>query len=485
MNKHLPERPDLEHLKDEAKALLQSLRNGDSDALARAGGTQSDYRLADAQRILAREYGHASWAKLKQHVEGAKDRRMAFFQALRGGDRTTVARILDQEPSLVRARDEGAFGAAVITIAAERDDLPLIDLVLDRGADIDARSDWWAGSFGALDLAGESTSAYLLKKGAKITAHAAARLGHADQLREMIRKDPDVVFERGGDGQYPLHFSKTPEIVDLLVDAGSVLDARDLDHVSTAAQFRIQDPDVCKRLLERGASPDVYMAVMLEDAPLLEALIVADPKCLFRTPMDLGNPMIPQAPGFPVYTYNIGLGRPFQIAAHYDKRLAMEVIDSHSSPALRLLAACWMNDSAKAHRLASHVGDLSTRDASLLAEAAWDRRTDSIKLMLELGFNPDAAGIHRSTPLDRAAFHGFDDVIEAVLPYNPSLTVENEFGGTPLRACVYGSIHSWRKDGNFPRSVELLLEAGSPRPTKLHGSPDVNHILERYGISTS
>jgi len=192
--------------------------------------------------------------------------------------------------------------------------------------------------------------------------------------------------------------------------------------------------------------------------------------------------MIPEAPGMPIYTYNIGLGRPFQTAHDHGKAAASRAIDGRSSPSQQLLSACWRADRDTAKGLADEVRNLSPQDMAILAEAAWGRRLEAVSLMLELGFDPNATGVHHSSPLDRAAFHGFDDVIETVLRYAPSLTIENEFGGTPLTACVYGSLHSWRKDGDFPRSVELLLAAGAPRPEKLRGSPEVNAVLSKHGI---
>ena len=60
MSRNLPDRPNLEFLKKEAKALLESMQRGDSTA-----------QLADAQHALARDYGFASWPKLKLHVESA------------------------------------------------------------------------------------------------------------------------------------------------------------------------------------------------------------------------------------------------------------------------------------------------------------------------------------------------------------------------------------------------------------------------------
>jgi hypothetical protein len=58
MSAELPERPNLDHLKKQAKDRLITLRQ-------RAPGA----RLADAQHALAREYGFVSWAALKAHVE--------------------------------------------------------------------------------------------------------------------------------------------------------------------------------------------------------------------------------------------------------------------------------------------------------------------------------------------------------------------------------------------------------------------------------
>jgi hypothetical protein len=58
MSRQLPSHPNLEHLKKQAKELLRELQPRDP-AL----------KLADAQHAIAREYGFASWPKLKAHVE--------------------------------------------------------------------------------------------------------------------------------------------------------------------------------------------------------------------------------------------------------------------------------------------------------------------------------------------------------------------------------------------------------------------------------
>ena len=58
MSRELPDRPNLEYLKNQAKDRLKDLRLADANV-----------QLADAQHRVAREYGFASWPKLKAHVE--------------------------------------------------------------------------------------------------------------------------------------------------------------------------------------------------------------------------------------------------------------------------------------------------------------------------------------------------------------------------------------------------------------------------------
>ena len=87
----LPERPNLRHLKDEAKALL------------RAGGAAS---LSIAQFEIARLYGFTSWPKLMAHVESveASLREVAELkQAIDANDLERVKALMTRNPALHRA----------------------------------------------------------------------------------------------------------------------------------------------------------------------------------------------------------------------------------------------------------------------------------------------------------------------------------------------------------------------------------------------
>ncbi len=80
-SQHLPERPNLEQLKKQAKSLLRAARTKDPAALARfefvpslsrkspARFSTVELALHDAQFVIAREHGFKSWNELREHVE--------------------------------------------------------------------------------------------------------------------------------------------------------------------------------------------------------------------------------------------------------------------------------------------------------------------------------------------------------------------------------------------------------------------------------
>jgi hypothetical protein len=74
MSRSLPSHRNFEDIKREARELLHELRRWDASALRRHSSLDCEAgrfhaRLADAQYIVAREYGCRSWQNLKQHLE--------------------------------------------------------------------------------------------------------------------------------------------------------------------------------------------------------------------------------------------------------------------------------------------------------------------------------------------------------------------------------------------------------------------------------
>lgn len=64
----LPAQPDLDQLRHQARDLLRAADRGDGTALARIRAVSDRPILASAQLAVAREYGFASWARLKAEV---------------------------------------------------------------------------------------------------------------------------------------------------------------------------------------------------------------------------------------------------------------------------------------------------------------------------------------------------------------------------------------------------------------------------------
>jgi ankyrin repeat protein len=98
----LPEKPDLHHLKNQARDLLK------------AGGAVS---LSDAQLRVARDYGFASWPKLKAHVESLQEIGQ-LKAAILGNDLPRVRSLMTGNPALHRA-PLGYNGNGPLTLAAE------------------------------------------------------------------------------------------------------------------------------------------------------------------------------------------------------------------------------------------------------------------------------------------------------------------------------------------------------------------------------
>ena len=194
---------------------------------------------------------------------GASPQLGEFASAVKSGDVAAARRLLEQHPSLRHHVNRPLFHFGQRPVGAARDNLPMLDLLLEHGADINLKSDWWAGGFGVLDGVDPARADALIGRGAVVDIHAAAHLGRMDRVKELVTQDPGLVHAKGGDGKRPLHDASTKEIIDFLLDHGAEIDARCVDHVSTAAQWAVRNEWKCRHLLERGATPDIFMAAAL------------------------------------------------------------------------------------------------------------------------------------------------------------------------------------------------------------------------------
>jgi len=126
----LADRPDLDHLKRQAKDLLHAFRDGAPEAVAEVTAHYHDADLAtlalhDAQLVIARAYGFESWPRLKAYIEGATDQRLVA--AVRAGDVPQVRALVDARPEL--SGRSGALHVAVLDRAPE-----LVRVLMQHGA---------------------------------------------------------------------------------------------------------------------------------------------------------------------------------------------------------------------------------------------------------------------------------------------------------------------------------------------------------------
>lgn len=501
----LPPHPSFEHQQKLAKRLLRDVWAGDPEAIARvqtflpgrfpfaghlealAGG--NSMKLHDAQLVVARGYGFDTWAAMKRKIESLTQTPLQQFDAaVREGDAEFARELLAKHAHLRAKINEPRFDFDSPALHQAKGNLPLVDVLLEYGADINARSTFWAGSFGILEHGITLDGARpLIERGATVTAWAAAGLGLVEELKTIIAATPAAVRARGGDGKTVLHCAATREIAEILVNAGAELDARDRDHNATALQYLIGDEQIAKLLIERGASVDLFAAARWGDSRLVEKCLRDDPS---SADARLGRGAF-TAPGMHIYSWTLGFElSPADVARKFGHPQIAEKTVSRLSPAAKLVDALWCGDAKRAHAEISQrpdaVKEMHPADKSLLASAAWWYRPESVRLMLEVGMDPHVPGAHRSTPLDRASFHGYADIVSMLLEGdpNPPITERNEFGGMPLGACVYGSLNGWKTGypQDHARTLTLLLEAGSPLdPTVLPtGNDELDSVMREW-----
>jgi len=276
----LPARPSLEWLRKTAKQL-------------RAG--QPELQLADAQLVIARRYGFASWRKLVAFVGAVDSEGERLRQAVRAGDGATVAAILDATPELVHLgedvddrgeRPSDTRGMTLLHLAVAENQRAMAELLLARGAPLDARNaDGRAPLHDAFELARDDIAQLLIAAGAAIDACMAAAHGMHDRLAAILAADP----AQAGDmttGIPPLGwatYAADTRAVEILLAHGAPLDAHAWDAVCHVGQVAIArlllaagaDPDAAD---ERGCTPlhrVIASRLVRDPAPLVALLLAA------------------------------------------------------------------------------------------------------------------------------------------------------------------------------------------------------------------
>jgi hypothetical protein len=506
----LPAKPSLEMQQKKAKQLLRAALNGEPPALLRirtlhpGPPAPGRLKLADAQLVVARGYGFESWAMLRRKIDSlTKTPLERFRSAVQSGDAEAIRDLLERHSEAREAVNApiGPFGSRPAAMAKHH--LGVIDVLLEYGADLNLKSDWWAGPFGILeyDITPEQ-AAPLIARGAIVDIFAAAHLGMAARVRELVDADPSLVFARGGDGKTALHCARSVEIAATLLDRGAQIDARDVDHESTPAQYLVRDaPDVARLLVDRGAWFDIFLAVGLRDHDLATRCLRDDPEALDHrlwqgkyTTVHKGRPSAREETGDhrgDIYRWVFGHNMSALDAARllgFDDIL--QLLLQHASPAQQLLAACAAADRSAAQAVvrehADVVSSLTRGQMRLIADKAHGNETAAVTLMLDLGFDALVCGPDDFEPVRWAAFHGNAEMTRRLLAHTPPINVPDaSYGGTLLDNCLYGALHGWSCNSSpcdYPATVQLLIDAGERVRSEYlpTGVDDVDAVLRAH-----
>jgi len=260
----LPARANLEHLKNEAKQRLRSLRAQNPAA-----------RLAEAQLLVARGYGFPSWRRMKAYVDALNDGGQRLINAVRDGDLKTLREVLDRHPELVNARteiDQRALMPVDYTGAPAKPremlTLPLLHLaivggkidalrlLIERGADVNARNaDGRLPLHDCFELNHDDFASILLEAGAAVDVCAATAYGMNERLQEILEEVPEDANDLRT-GNSPLGwaaYGHRPVAARILVEHGAIVDRAPYDAKAWEPAAMVAAKEVARVLLEHGA----------------------------------------------------------------------------------------------------------------------------------------------------------------------------------------------------------------------------------------
>jgi len=484
MARQLPQHPDLEQLKHQAKELQRS----------------AAVPLHEAQTRLAREYGFASWNKLREEVEARTFEFEAavkeFMEAATDGRPDRAKRILALHPKIAGANlytalilgDAGTVNprltkdpSLATTTGGPRGWLPihyicytsvgsegLADIarrLVSLGADPNTKFPWLHHGVRRPVLWGASRIAQslplvtvLLEAGADpndgVTLPMAASAGDIPVLEALLARGANVDQPWASDGSTALYailqWSRTPDGALWLLAHGA-------------------DPNAV--FSENGETP-LHVAARAWDVALVEAMVARG--------ADIGRP---RADG----------RTPYAIAELNNNRAVAEWLLAHGASAElldvdRLVAACSRGDRATVDALlAKNPGLRSeiTDDHYIVFHQAAERDDlRALEAMLVAGFDPNRpdSGIGK-TVLHSAAMEGWPAAVRLLLSHGASVHIrDREFNGQPLVWAAEGS-RQRREGRDFAAVGKLLLDAGSPvewsapQPEPAEG---INEIVETW-----
>jgi ankyrin repeat protein len=503
----IPSNPNLEFDRKQAKVLLDAVQHANADAMRRftthhprfasAGditSPASSIALHDAQLVIAREYGFASWPRWKQFVETRRLDRAARAAAL------------------VKAACSNDVRKATLLLAAEPD-LSAYDLYTATACgDVEA----------AMRLLARDSILARTKGGPldhePILYACFSRFLRADRVRrDGIVKIARVLLQQGADpnADYFTEFegekwlqstlygsagiANDNELTKLLLDAGARVDANDREVLYHTTEY--PDPTCLRLVLELGSPPLDQVKYCLARAtdfeyPAHVALFLAagaDPNA--RVSWDGNRTHLHKA----VY-----VGRSLEVVRLLiDAGGDVNAIDDRGVSILRTAVRGGNPDVIELLRSRGARDDGISNDDERLGDpmtlclAAARDDVATIDRLLDAGADPNRpAAPDQTSPLHWAAWRGRFAAARRLVERGADIHWLNSYGGDALGTAIHGSANCFDTEGgpgmrlpdeavagDYPQIVEYLISKGSRLPARIQGGSEaVQDVLRRHGV---
>jgi ankyrin repeat protein len=209
----------------------------------------------------------ASGLPARTNLEHLRNEAKQLINAIRTGELETTRTILDSHPELVNAsidlderlKPTDALTMRLIHLAVAEGKIDVLRLLIDRGADLNVRNhDGRLPLHDCFELNHDDFAKILLEAGAAPDACGAAAYGMHDQLQQILKNDPETANDLTT-GNSPLGwaaYGHQPRSATILFEHGAVADRPPYDAYAWGPAAMVASKDVARVLLEHGANPN-------------------------------------------------------------------------------------------------------------------------------------------------------------------------------------------------------------------------------------